>query len=72
MQFRVLKPAYRQEGRVQMIKNDNREREFSREQKKIHFAHFYGCSDHVPRGKHLKNRLKYPKQMISEELEEAV
>ena len=54
-----------------MIKNDNREREFSREQQKFHFAHFYDCNDHAPRGKYLKNRLKYPKQMISEELDKA-
>lgn len=53
-----------------MIKNDHRIREFNREQQKIHYAHYLDCSDHVPRGKYLKSHLKYPKQDLSEELDD--
>jgi len=55
-----------------MIKNDHRTREFKMEIKKYGFAHIYDCCDRAPRGKILKNRVKYPKQDLSEELEETL
>lgn len=52
-----------------MIKNSYRTKEFNRERRKYDFAHLYDDSDHSPRGKIVKNRIKYPKQNLIEELE---